>query len=158
MNAPFRDTLQEAIAMVEANRDEGLECPCCGQLARSYWRRINSAMARDLIWLVRQSGDDLSWVDLHEEAPIQVQQSRELARLAHWGLIEEKLQDSERGARTSGIWRPTYQGIRFARGQIAVAAYVKLYDNRVLEFSSDRTTVWESLGKHFDFDELWRGY
>jgi hypothetical protein len=148
-------TLEEARAWVMANLEEGVDCPCCGQLARSYRRKLNSAMARDLIWLVKQSGSQRRWVNLHEEAPIELQQSRELAKLAHWGLIEEKLQASERGARTSGVWRPTDDGIEFAYGRLRLSAYVTLYDNTVQGFSEEMITVHQALANHFDFDELW---
>jgi hypothetical protein len=149
-------TLEEAKAWVEANRDAGVNCPCCGQLAKKYKRPLNAPMARSLIWLVRRSQIKVDkWVDLRAEAPLFVQQSRELAKLAHWGLIEEKAAESERGARTSGIWRPTARGIQFARGEIALSSHVTLYDNHVLEFSSKPTTIQKSLGKRFDFNELW---
>lgn len=154
---PSGDSLQEARAWVMGHLDEGVDCPCCGQLARAYRRKLNSAMARDLIWLVKQSGTDRRWVDLHLEAPIELQRSRELAKTAHWGLIEERLSESERGARTSGIWRPTGTGIKFAHGGFAIASHVILYDNQVLGFSNERITIREALAKSFDFDELWKG-
>jgi hypothetical protein len=149
-------TLEEAKAWVEANRDEGVNCPCCGQLCKNYKRPLNAPMARSLIWLVRRSLPKAEgWVDLRTEAPLFVQQSRELAKLAHWELIEEKAVESARGARTSGIWRPTERGVRFAKGEIALASHVVLYDNNILEFSEKPTTIRDSLGKRFSFDELW---
>jgi hypothetical protein len=151
-------TLAEARALVEAGRDEGVHCLCCGQMCKNYTRPLNAPMARSLIWLVRYSQAKADkWVDLAAEAPAFVHKSRELAKLKKWGLIEEKPSESKRGARTSGIWRPTERGIKYARGEIALSSHVVLYDNHVLEFSKKPTTIRKSLGKRFDFDELWRG-
>jgi hypothetical protein len=42
--------LDDAKAELEAKLDEGVECPCCGQLAKRYERKLYSTMARQLIW------------------------------------------------------------------------------------------------------------
>lgn len=150
--------LSEARALVDAGRAKGVHCLCCGQMARNYKRPLNAPMSRSLIWLVKHSqAKDDPWVDLRAEAPKHVHQSRELAKLKKWGCIEEKPSESKRGARTSGIWRPTERGIRYARGEIALSSHVVLYDNHVLSFSSKPTTIRKSLGKKFDFDALWSG-
>lgn len=44
-------TLAEARAHVIANRDEGTMCPCCGQLAKVYRRKLNASMALSLVWI-----------------------------------------------------------------------------------------------------------
>ena len=151
------ETVEEARVRVVANLKKGMRCPCCGQLAKKYKRHLNWSMARALIWLVRASPHrEDGWVDL-ADAPKFVHESRELAKLAHWKLIEEKPAASKRGARCPGIWRPTARGIRFAKAEIALSSWVMLYDNRILEFSKKPITIIKALGKKFNFDELWRG-
>ena len=41
-------TLDDAEQWVEDNREDGAECPCCGQLAKVYKRPLNVTMARGL--------------------------------------------------------------------------------------------------------------
>lgn len=149
-------TLVEGRAWVKANRKKGVHCLCCDQMAREYKRKLDSAMAYAMIWLIRRSqSKDIAWVDLRTEGTLKIHQDRALPKLAYWGLIEEKPTESKRGARTSGIWRPTEKGIRFARGEIAVPSHVTLYDNAVLKYSSTLTTIQKALSDDFDFDELW---
>jgi hypothetical protein len=148
--------LSEARALVEAHRDKGIHCLCCDQMAREYKRKLDSAMAWGLIWLVRYSqSKDGAWVDLHTEAPPKIHRDRALAKVAHWSLIEEKPSESTRGSRTSGIWRPTGRGIRFAQGKIALPSHITIYNNIVLKFSDKLTTIQEALADDFDFNELW---
>jgi hypothetical protein len=151
-------TLAEAKIWLRARMEEGENCPCCGQLAKIYTRKLNSAMARDLIWLVRMSyvtGGE-GWVDL-STGPKALHVSRELAKLVYWSLIEMKMEPSLKGARTSGIWRPTDQGIKFARGRIALPSHIRLYDSSLLGFTGDPTNIRQALGDHFNYEELWGG-
>lgn len=149
--------LRTARAWVQANRRRGVYCPCCGQLAKEYKRPLNAGMAWSLIWLVQQSeNQDDPWVDLHG-GPLTLHQSRELAKLRHWGLIVQKNVPSKRGARTSGSWRPTEPGALFARGKSVEPAHITLYDNVVTAVARKRVGIKQALGKKFDFDELWNG-
>ena len=150
------DTLKDARDYVNANRVEGVHCPCCGQMARDYRRKLNTIMARALIWLVRTSASGDEWVDIGLQAPRWFHRGGgEFAKLAHWGLIEERLIPSTRGGRTSGIWRPTDKGVSFARNEIAIASHVTLYDNHIVGISNTSITIRQALGEHFDFQELW---
>lgn len=152
-------TLEEAIAWVEQNKEEGVRCPCCGQFAKVYTRKLNSAMARDLIWLVKAARHATEgWVDISIRGPITLQRSRELAKLVHWNLVECKMGDPIRGGRTLGIWRPTSLGSEFASAKIALPKYVRIYDGSFLSFPDKGiTNIRQALGSHFDYDELWRG-
>jgi hypothetical protein len=150
------ETLEEARAWLEHHKEDGVRCPCCTQLAKIYTRKLNSAMARDLIWLVRRFKHTSDWIDVSTTAPISLQRSRELAKLVHWKLVECKPEASTRGARTSGIWRPTWPGIMFAENKTALPKYVRLYDGGFLSYPDKGvTTIREALGDHFDYDELW---
>jgi hypothetical protein len=149
-------TLRDARQWLRARMEDGAHCPCCTQLAKVYTRKLNSAMARDLIWLVRMSAVSTDgWVDI-AIAPKCFHASRELAKLVYWELIEMLNGQPVGGARTTGIWRPTDSGVRFARGRIAVPSHVRIYDGRRLSFDNTRIiTIRQALGEHFDFNELW---
>jgi hypothetical protein len=150
------ETLEEAKAWLELHKEDGVSCPCCNQFAKIYTRKLNSAMARDLIWLVRRFAYTKDWIDVPGTGPISLQRSRELAKLVYWKLVEQKFEASKRGARTSGIWRPTWPGIMFAENKTSLPKYVRIYDGSFLSFP-DRgvTSIREALGDHFNYDELW---
>lgn len=144
-------TLAEAKQWLRDRVDDGAECPCCEQFAKVYKRKLNSTMARGLLWLYKQ-GD--GWVEANRTAPHWlVSKGGTFATLSHWGLIEE--QPGTGGAkRTSGVWRITPAGKVFASGAGMTPARVRLYAGRVLGFSSEQTTIREALGKRFNYDEL----
>jgi hypothetical protein len=150
-------TIAEAKAWLESRKFAGAHCPCCEQLAKIYRRKLNSAMARDLIWLVRKAATQPEgWVEVSLIGPISLHRSRELAKLVYWGLVEPRLIESVRGARTSGIWRPTSRGIAFANGRIALPKYVLVYNGEFLGYSPDgMTTITDALGDNFSYAELW---
>jgi hypothetical protein len=153
-------TLDEAREWVSENLEDGAECPCCGQLAKLYKRKLNSSMARSLIWLVRHAGPVArEWVDVAQEAPKWLLKSRELPKLAHWGLIEEMPKDpDDTTRRTSGTWRPTEEGVDFVYVRIKATARVHLYNNTLEGFDEDEyITIKQALGKKFDYEELMNG-
>ena len=67
------------------NLDEGVTCPCCGQYAKRYKRKLNSSMAAALCWLWTHSG--YAWCDVPSQAPSWVLKAREYPKLAWWGLL-----------------------------------------------------------------------
>lgn len=150
-------TLREAKQWLERNKEEGVTCPCCGQFAKVYTRKLNSGMAASLIWLVKRFHITNDWIDVPATGPIWVQRSRELAKLEHWKLVECKTEPSKRGARTSGLWRPTGEGIHFAAEEVSLPKYARIYDGMFLSHP-DRglTTIRDALGDHFNYDDLWR--
>jgi len=147
------DTLRHARQQVLANLETGIECPCCGQMAREYKRKLNSAMARSLIWLVRTSGRDLEWVDVAGEAPKWLHRSRELPKLVHWGFIEQ-MENTDPSKKNSGVWRPTRDGRQFALNRSRISRYVYLYNNKIRGFSGEMTDIVDSLGDKFNYSEL----
>jgi hypothetical protein len=154
-------TLREAQEWLEQHKEDGIRCPCCGQFAKIYTRKLNAAMARDLVWLVQvaalSAGEGNWWVDVPSRGPIALQRSRELAKLVHWGLVECKNENSTRGGRTSGLWRPTRRGVLFALGKLAVPKYVRLYNGQFLSYPTDMglTTIREAFKSPFTYDDLW---
>ena len=165
MIVTHHDTLKEAKDWL---RDrickDGDNCPCCNQFAKIYKRKLNYAMARDLIWLVRYSRRvENGWVKVSKEAPKRVHKSRELPKLAYWQLIEPLLAESDCGAKTSGTWRPTENGILFAKGEIRVDKYVYVYNKKPIKKSSplisepdhSLASIQDALEDYFDFNELW---
>lgn len=146
-------TLIEARRYVEANRDKGIECPCCGQFAKTYRRKLNVSMARGLIWLVNQCITD-EWVDVPSTAPKWLLRSRELPKLSYWGLVEERPLYKKVEKRCSGFWRPTKRGVDFAYRRSRVPSHVFIYDNDVVGTSEVQIDIVTALGAKFSYAEL----
>lgn len=128
----------------------GAECPCCGQYARRYRRKLNSNMAASLIkaWCV--AGDE--WF----HAPTVLgRNDGELAKLRYWGLVEEERRARPDGGR-AGWWRVTPQGKIYVKGHTSVPAHALIYDGQLLRLdaSSGRVTIHDALGDKFSYREL----
>lgn len=152
-------TLAEARRHLIAHLDEGVHCPCCDQYARRYKRKLNSGMVRALLWLVqvhRQGNGD--WVDVQVNAPAWLLRTKQLPTTRYWGLVERAPNDAST-RKSSGQWRPTDLGIRFAFGDVRVPRHVYVYNDVVEAFSAERTDVIEALGDRFSYSELmaWTG-
>jgi len=147
-NRAVIDTLADAISAVERGRWEGIECPCCGQYAKVYRRKLNSGMAEWLLWLVKQSRV-ASWVDIRDSSV----RGGDYGKLTHWGLIQH-MANVDPAKRGSGFWRPTDKGIAFAERRVSVPSHVFLYNNQVIGFSDSPCSIVDALGKKFDYTML----
>lgn len=146
----YEMTLLDARRYVQNKREEGVFCPCCGQYAKTYRRKLNSEMALWLIWLVKQfklKPDD--WVDV-KTAPLR---GGDYGKLIHWGLAAQCL-NTDKTKRTSGLWKPTEKGIHFSQRRVRVPSHVYLYNNEVLGFRDTLIDIEEALGERFDYAEL----
>jgi len=149
-------SLEEAAARVQASLVDGTICPCCGQICKLYPRKLNSTMARGLIWMVREFERTGRWICVPEKAPRFVLKTKEYGTLAHWGLVEPRPNDDPSKKR-SGYWRPTQKGIDFVYRRRMVPSHVFLYNNRVRKVSTTHIYIDEALASHFDYSELMRG-
>jgi hypothetical protein len=149
------DTLSQAKEDVKDGRvrPEGIECPCCGQYCKVYKRKLNSAMALALIWLVRSTAPG-EFVHATTRAPREALMSRgAFAFLAYWDLAEQRLNELS-DKRCSGFWRATERGRDFAYGKSTLWSHALVYDNDVLEFCGDKVDVVDALGRKFNYHEL----
>lgn len=156
-------SLNSARAWLSERLDAGAECPCCGQLAKVYKRKLNGAMAYVLLLIARRDGDDWihvpSYINAHEKRPGVAAAIRgDWAKLVHWGLLEELLGERPDGSTRVGYYRITERGRRFARGKLRVPRHIWIYDGRVLEHKDTETvSIREALGDKFDYSELMKG-
>lgn len=150
-------SLDDAKSYVEARRDEGVPCPCCGQYCKVYTRTLNAPMVRFLLWLVKEftkRKDPRTWVNVNDGPVIQNRKGGgDFAKMTHWGLIDQMAND-DTSKRTSGYWRPTQAGIDFINLRTSVPKQVKLYLNEPIGFSPEVTNVVEALGDKFDYRGL----
>ena len=149
--------LEEAKAWLRDRVDDGERCPCCGQLAKVYKRRMTAFTARAMIAMYRHHRDDyVQMPDLiRRHLPNQTQGGYATLGL-YWQLIEEEKQRRPDGGR-AGWWKLTEDGVRFVRGELTVPRYARIYDSRLLSYEGDMISIRETLGTNFDYDALMRG-
>jgi len=149
-------TLDEARRVVEAGAVDGIECPCCGRLAKVYRRKLHREMAIFLCLLVRRAGPERAWVhvrDVLKGTRTAQKASTDGAYLVHWSLIEAKP-----GEHSAGMYRPTAMGASFVEGGLKVSSHVHLFNNEPVGFSETLVSIRDALGSKFDYDELMRGW
>lgn len=145
--AEGRDWLREKV-------EKGACCPLCGQYAKVYRRTITAAMARALalIWHEGAWGKRL-YVHVPSVDPAR---GGDVAKLEHWGLIEEERVVRPDGGR-AGYWRLTRRGEDWLNAKTSVPKYARLYDGKLLSLTGPAWGVFDALGKRFDYRELMAG-
>jgi len=143
-------TIKEAKQFIGDHANEGVNCPCCGQLCVIYKRRLHAEMAIFLIKLVKEFRRTRIWVHVNT---ISKKKCSDGMYLIQWGLIvrKPKLKGDEK---TSGLYKPTDEGIDFAMNQTVVPSFAWLFDKRVIEFSSETVNIVKALGTKFDYQDL----
>ena len=144
-------TLAEAREWLRDHREEGASCPCCGQLAKVYYRKLNARMARALITMWKERGTDWCHVPT-----VVGDRGGDATKLVYWGLIEETTEKREDGGR-AGWWRVTADGERFVKGQLMVPGYARVYNKRCLGVTGELVGIQDALGSKFNYDELMHG-
>jgi hypothetical protein len=156
MNLPFGWDQERRELFDKASHAKGTTCPICQRYIKVYKRNINSSMARWLIGMVRRYVFEPRWISVAEPWSKQID-SRENAKLVHWGLVEQKQKgDDEKEKRTSGFWKPTPAGISFARRECSVIQYKFLYKNKVVHEDGPKVTIVDALDDDFNYEELMR--
>lgn len=158
-------TLGEAREWLMQHRDDGAYCPCCGQFAKVYRRKLSSSMAYALVLIDRFFRETPhGWLHvpsyLTENVPAKCGatfRGGDWAKLAYWGLLREQNRGdvhSIAGGPRAGYHRITDRGKLFVRGKIVVPKYVFVYDGEPMGFSEETTSIDDALGSRFDYQEL----
>jgi len=128
--------------------DVGVECPCCGQFAKEYKRKLNSAMALYLIRLYKltEGYHHISEID-------GANRGGDFAKMKYYGFIEEEINE-DTSKRTSGVWKITPEGRAFALNESTVTSHFRVYNGELLGFTGEQINIIEALGQHFNYEEL----
>lgn len=131
----------------------GASCPCCGQHAQVYRRKIYKRMAKVLLWLVDEFEKTGDWVVL-KEGPLF--RGGDNAKLAYWGLVQTRTirKTIEGHKRSSGEWMPTTLGVRFVKKGAKIPEYAYVYNGQVVGFSEERVMIGDCLEGDFDYSEI----
>ena len=156
--------LESAKKWVQENLRQGVQCPCCGKLAKVYKRKLNATMAYALvrIYMYFKANPSEPWLHVPEFL-VRVKGDStiaggDVAKLRYWGLLDAKSDLSRDqlpdGAERMGYYRLTDLGKRFVEGNIAVPRCVYLYNQLLLRTSDDLATIREALGSRYNYDKL----
>ncbi len=154
-------TVGEAREWLAERARDGVSCPACDQFVKIYKRSISSAVAAAFVDFYRITRDNpKEWVHVpsflvgrHGTGAM----GGDFAKLRFWGLIEadesEQVKDADK--KSSGFWRITELGERFALGEVAVPKYVHLYDGRQTAIDcTEMMTITDALTNKFSYSEL----
>jgi hypothetical protein len=163
--APIEPTLSKLQATWdEVIRGKGGHCPCCGKWGKVYRHGISHAMMKALLWMASNHGEN--WINMPKQAPRDLIQTYTFATLKWWRLIEPlnieqevnvedgELVYSDSETRSSGIWRVTPLGMKFAKGQVQVPKYVYLYNDTLKDVSTETVYIKDCVGKKFNYSEI----
>ncbi len=150
-------TLDEAKDWLRERVDEGAHCPCCGQYAKIYKRKMTAFTARAMIAMHRWYADEyVKMPQLIRRHLTDLTQGGYATLGVYWGLIEEETVRREDGGR-AGYWRLTNPGREFVLGLKSVPKYARIYDGRCLGFEGETFTIHDALGTKFDYNALMNG-
>jgi hypothetical protein len=129
--------------------EEGVECPCCKQNVKIYWRNIFASMVNALIKLLQNNGKNefVHW-------QIYSSGSGDFAKLRYWGLIEEEKTTRPDGG-SAGFWKITNKGVNFLEGNVSIPKYAVVYNGELLCLDDKETvTIKDIIGEQFNLREL----
>jgi hypothetical protein len=153
MTHPPGTSLEHAKAWLRQRVYDGEHCPCCGQMAKVYRRRIHHTIAVSLIAVYALATPELDhWVHV----PSQISPACEIGKARYWGLIEESTEPRSDGGR-AGWWRLTPHGTDFVKSRVSVRKIALIYDGRCLGFEGEQVTITDALGEKFNYNDLMAG-
>lgn len=141
---------------IKATCESGVYCPMCGQYAKKYRRKFNSAIARFLIKLYRFQTVYDRYYTTRELYPRDNKASTEGVLARHWGLLEVREVQNMGGA-PAGTFKLTDQGRRFVNRLAYVNSHAWIYNGECLGLDGDLLGIEQALGNKFKYDELLSG-
>ncbi len=142
---------------LRARVGKGEKCPCCGQRAQVYRRKLNKTMVRTLALLAIEQKKQSRPGFLHAPTVLKAHAgyAREVGKLAYWNLVIEGPTKRGDGGH-AGMWQVSSDGFAFLRGQLEVKRYAKVYDGRKLGSDGPWVNINE-VADEFDLKELLEG-
>jgi len=140
---------------MEKAHGHGTKCPVCNQFLKVYRRKISSAMAMGLIRAMQVYGKGVQFHINDIANQLNMNVVPDFTKLRYWGMLRQADHiTGTDGKKQSGVWELTEKGIDFAKGDIATARYVFLYDGILQGKSDEVTTIRDCIGDKFDYNEL----
>ena len=135
------------------------DCHACGQYCQIYRRALANVTAMVMIVMYRhnEGRDYINIPELFNTGSLRGG-TGDASKGKYWGLTEPMPGERADGSNRVGWWRLTNLGRRFVLGEVTVAKYAHIYDDRRLWFSG--TLLWsihDALGERFNYNELMAG-
>lgn len=150
------NSLDEAKQYVQEHKEKGTTCPCCGQFAKIYKRKITSTMAKMLVNLYKRE-NKIKPITHYSDLTNNLinKQSGDFAKLRFWDLIEKvDFTDPTGEKKSSGYWRITPLGKQFVEKKVALIERVHVFDNEVIKTSGAQVFIDQCFKTNFDYTEL----
>lgn len=158
---PVLKTLKSAKQELMENIWKGTICPCCGQTAKVYRRKLRDGMAWVMIKMLEYHGTNFVHVDnflVEIKAPSNYRS--DFPKLRFWGLLEHDDSIRKDGSNRNGFWKLTSAGVDFINNETLVWDALFVYNNMVVEYDDPKRKyidIVEALGTSFNYEELMRG-
>ena len=99
----------EQTTMTFPDADKGYLCPCCGQLCKRYYRKLNCNMAMTMVALVRKK--KFGFVPVEEFLRVNgYPRSGDFPYLVHYGMLEKMEGKRADGSKKNGFYKLTDKG------------------------------------------------
>jgi hypothetical protein len=140
----LRIRLRDVIGERVEKRDE--VCILCGQVAKVYKPWFGFPLCKAISYIVHHYLKSGEWIDVVNERDLM--KSRTWNRCSYWGLAYRKPPTTEKEIHvgSSGLWKPTEEGIKFANRQLRIHEYCFCYTGEALLL----------VGEKKGIDELWK--
>lgn len=149
-------TIKDAKEYLRENWEEGVDCPCCGQLVKLYDYPLNNSIALTLVKMYQiEISENRHWIHVQKE--IRPSSGGYFSLAKWWGLIVSQEKNEDDDKRVSGFWALTKKGKLFIENKIRVPKKVLIYNSKKIGFVEETTNITESLNKKFSYEELMKG-
>jgi len=138
-------TMEKAIEWLYDHLDDGVHCPCCGQYAKRYRRKMYGTQARTLIYAWQHYGQEFFHLSVLDGRAPGVRQA-DFPKLAYWGLVAKHPYGP--------TWCLTDRGVAFVQRRLAVPEAVFVYDGMPQGLDGKDVHIEQVLGRAFSYDEL----
>lgn len=133
-----------------------LDCPCCGRYAKIYRRQIHHSVARQLIAFYHLGGHN-GFIHISELKSAFLTGAGDFTKAKYWDLLDQQINNDDPEKKHSGLWFLTEKGRDYVLGRISIPKYVIVFDDKVLRFSDELSTIQDALGNKFNYEELMEG-
>lgn len=163
MRGSFLDlslSLEEVAQKLFRNLEKGSFCPCCGQYAKRYKRKMYATPCLILVAYYKLGNVDSDFHHINEALQLVPQAKRmkvtgDSHKANYFDLLEQMPKPEEiTHKRTSGFWRITHKGKLFVERKIKIPRYALVYNAEILGFEGEEIGIEEALGKQFNYEEL----
>jgi hypothetical protein len=135
-------------------KQEGSDCPCCGQFAKAYERSITSAMSYGLIKLYQHTPDYIHLENFFKSIDVPSSVRGDMTKFKHFNCLEPHVDKRDDGSNRNGFWRITGTGVAYVKGEIALPKWALIYNGKAVKYSEENRTITETLKSKFNYQEL----